>query len=122
MFEKLVEGYFVITKEGLKFEVKGIIHPHNRTIAYVRYVPDTSLSKSTSGFQKIYDLHEREKFLECNFPEYLWFSEAHGRVVQAVPHDKVEQVLDPIEHMTRIREKSDMLSVSTAKLVDLLMD
>jgi predicted nucleotidyltransferase len=42
-------------------------------------------------------------------------------MLQAVPHDKVEQILDPIEHMSCIREKSDALSVSTAKLVDLLI-
>jgi predicted nucleotidyltransferase len=101
--------------------VKGIVHPQNRTIAYLRYIPDTSLSRFSSGFVKIYDLLEREKYLEENYPEYLWFSETHGRILQAVPHDKVKQILDPIEHMMYIREKGDSLSVSTTKLVDLLV-
>lgn len=120
VFEKLVEGYFLTTIEGLKFEVKGVIHPRNRTIAYVRYVPNTDLSEP--GFHKIYDLHERDKYLESNYPEYLWFSESHGRMLQAVPHDKIDQILDPVEHMVQIRENSDSLSISTTQLVDLLVE
>jgi predicted nucleotidyltransferase len=120
VFEKLVEGYFLTTIEGLKFEVKGVVHPQDRTIAYVRYVPNTNLSES--GFRKIYDLHERDKYLKSYYPEYLWFSESHGRVLQAVPHNKVDQILDPVEHMVQIRENSDALSISTKQLVDLLVE
>lgn len=117
--ERLVEGYFIKTIEDLVFEVKGVVHPKDRTIAYLRYVPDT---KSKSGFQKIYDLHERENYLKQNFPEYLWFSKSHGRIVQSVPKEKVKQILDPVEHMDVIRENSDMLSTATSQLVDLLIE
>jgi len=33
------EGYFLTTKENLIFDVKGIAHPSDRIIAFVRYVP-----------------------------------------------------------------------------------
>jgi len=117
--ERLVEGYFIKTVENLIFEVKGIVHPKGRTIAYLRYVPDT---ESKTGFKKIYDLHERENYLKQNFPEYLWFSKPHGRVVQSVPHEKVKQILDPVKHMDVIRENSDTLSGATSYLVDLLIE
>ncbi len=117
--KRLVEGYFIKTIDDLIFEVKGVVHPEDRTIAYLRYIPDT---ESKSGFQKIYDLREREHYLKQNFPEYLWFSEPHGRVVQSVPHEKVSQVLDPVEHMSVIRKCSDTLSVATSHLVDLLIE
>ena len=117
--ERLVEGYFIRTEDNLIFEVKGIVHPKDRTIAYLRYVPD---SESVSGFRKIYDLRERENYLKQNFPDYLWFSKPHGRIVQSVPHEKVGQILNPVKHVSIIRGKSDSLSVATSQLVDVLME
>ena len=122
VLEKLVEGYFLITLDNLIFEVKGVVHPDDRIIAYVRYVPSIVSSGSSQVFQKIYNLHEREEFLKDNFSEYLWFSETYGRVLQSVPHGRVKQVLDPVKHMDKIRESSSELSISTSKLVDLLIE
>jgi len=122
VLEKLVEGYFVITSDNLVFEVKGVVHPQDRVIAYVRYVPDINSSKSTSSFRKIYDLGEREEYLGKDFSEYLWFSKTHGRVLQAVPHEKIVQVLDPIEHTTEIQNDKRPLSKTTSNLVELLLE
>lgn len=121
MLEKLVEGYFVTTSDNLIFEVKGVVHPNDRVIAYVRYVPNIVSSESIPRYQKIYDLPEREKYLKDNFSEYLWFSEVHGRVLQTVPFERVKQVHNPVEHMVLIRKDSSALSISTSKLVDLLL-
>ncbi len=117
MEEKLVEGYFIKTSDNLIFEVKGVIHPHDRIIAYVRYVPN-----SDSSFRKIYDLREREEYLSNGFLGYLWFSKTHGRILQAVPHKKIVQVLNPIEHMDQIRNDKSALSIATSNLVELLID
>ncbi|TFH11874.1 MAG: hypothetical protein E4H14_00015 [Candidatus Thorarchaeota archaeon] len=122
MLENLVEGYFVKTLDNLIFEVKGVVHPIDRIIAYVRYVPDIVSSESVLSFQKIYDLREREEYLKDNHSEYLWFSETHGRILQAVPHERVKQVLDPVEHMAQIRENSSALSIATSNLVDMLLE
>jgi len=122
VLEKLVEGYFITTLDNLIFEVKGVVHPNDRIIAYVRYVPNIVSSESQPKFQKIYNLNEREKFLNDNFPEYLWFSETHERILQSVPHEKVKQILDPVAHMVQIRNNSSALSVSTSRLVDLLLE
>jgi len=37
---KAREGDFIETFEGLIFDVKGLIHPPNRIIAFLRYFPD----------------------------------------------------------------------------------
>ncbi|MHA2396502.1 MAG: hypothetical protein ACXAC0_07350, partial [Candidatus Thorarchaeota archaeon] len=71
MAENLVEGYFVITKDNLVFEIKGVIHPRNRVIAYLRYVPTTGMaSDSDIGYKKVYELTERETYLQNNYPSY----------------------------------------------------
>ena len=118
---KLVEGYFVRTVDDLIFEVKGVVHPSDRVIAYVRYVPDFD-SSSKQHYRKIYDLQEREKYLKENFPGYLWFSTAHQRILQAVPYSQIKQVLDPVAYMKQIRRNKSRLSEATVNLVDLLLE
>ncbi len=34
-----VEGDFIETKDGIIFDVKGFLHPVDRTVAYIRYLP-----------------------------------------------------------------------------------
>jgi predicted nucleotidyltransferase len=109
--ENLVEGYFVITKDNLVFEIKGVIHPRDRVIAYLRYVPTTGMgSDSDIGYRKVYELTERETYLQNNYPSYLWFSDPHGRVVQSVHRDRIESILDPVDCLTNFRSSVDKIS------------
>lgn len=103
----LVEGYFVITIDGLIFEIKGVVHPRDRVIAYLRYVP---ASDSDTGYRKVYALDKRETYLQNNYPSYLWFSEPHGRMVQSVPNDKIKSMLNPIDCLAKIRESENKIS------------
>ncbi len=117
-FENLVEGYFITTSENLVFEVKGVVHPKDRIIAYLRYVPEESTTKSAVKYRKIYDIKEREDYLKSNFPEYLWFSKVHGRSVQSVARENISSVLSPVECLSHMKEdsrvKSDLLEATTA--------
>ena len=122
VLDYLVEGYFLKTVNGLIFEVKGVVHPQDRIIAYLRYVPQFNSIGLISGYQKIYDLSEREKYLKKKFPQYLWFSETHQRILQAVPHEEVDQIFDPVKHMNQIRKETSVLSVATSNLVDVLLE
>lgn len=96
-----------MTSEGLVFEVKGVIQPVDRLIAYLRYIPDESgnrQSRDGSRFSKIYDLDKREKYLREKHPQYLWNDEKRGRVLQAVPNDCISYVLSPIEGLRQLRD------------------
>ncbi len=110
----IVEGFFVKTVEGLVFEIKGVVHPRNRYIAYLRYVPTGA---HRSGLRKVYDLADRERYLVSNHSSYLWTSQVHGRVVQSVPHERVKAVLDPVEHLGMLRAESRELTVLEQKAV-----
>ena len=109
-FENPVEGYFLITSENLIFEVKGIVHPQDRIIAYLRYVPEDSLGKSHLHYRKLYDLNERYEYLTSRFPEYLWLSNVHGRIIQSVPRKKITSVLGPVEGLAQMMKDRDTLS------------
>lgn len=117
-----IEGWFIVTSDDLIFEVKGIVHPRNRIIAYVRYVPDTHTERG--GYRKIYNLNEREEYLRSNYPHYLWYSQSRGRLLQAVPKNMIKSLLNPVEHLSRMREKeseNQELAAATIRLCEMLM-
>jgi len=105
--KNLIEGHFIITIDGLIFEIKGVIHPRDRVIAYLRYVPT---SDSDIGYRKVYALDKRETYLQNNHPSYLWFSEPHGRVVQSVPNSKIKSMLNPVDYLATMRDSEDKIS------------
>lgn len=109
-FGNPVEGYFLITSDNLIFEVKGIVHPQDRIIAYLRYVSEDSASKSNLHYRKLYDLNERYDYLNSRFPEYLWLSKVHGRVIQSVPKQKIASVLAPVEGLAQMKSNCGTLS------------
>jgi predicted nucleotidyltransferase len=114
VLEGPIEGFFVITTDDLIFEVKGVIHPEDRIIAYLRYVPS---SDTSTGFRKVYNLHDREIFLKDKFPKYLWTSESHGRVVQSVPREKISRILHPVEFLTRLQSSGELTHLQHDTLV-----
>ena len=68
------EGDLLETHEGLIFDVKGLVHPPKKIIAFLRYYPDTNGDRVRKGirYKKIYSLKARYKFLETNYPQYLF--------------------------------------------------
>jgi len=126
--ESLCEGFFIITKDELIFEVKGNVHPSNRVIAYLRYVPDENGQRSGAGqkrYTKIYDIEKRNSFLEVYHPEYLWFDPFRKRSMQSVPNDHVAFVLNPIDGLRQLRDHGahlTLLEENTIELADTLID
>ncbi|TFG35063.1 hypothetical protein EU527_00240 [Candidatus Thorarchaeota archaeon] len=120
MLNDIIEGCFVISSDDLIFEVKGIMHPEDRIIAYVRYVPDVDGERR--GFRKISNFYEREEYLKKNFPYYLWYSKTHGRVLQSVPREMVKISLNPVEYLDSMKKAmvKDDLSRATIELANKL--
>ncbi|MBD3192206.1 MAG: hypothetical protein GF308_16315 [Candidatus Heimdallarchaeota archaeon] len=105
----IIEGFFLQTVDDLIFDVKGITHPKDKKIAYVRYVPikggTRSRGSSQTKYKKIYDLEKRYKFIKNNYPHYL-FNDPKGRgLLQVVPHHLLKTIFDPRIKLVRIREK-----------------
>jgi len=67
------EGDLLQTKDDFIFDVKGLSHPPNRTVAFPRFIPDPSGDRESKGvtYKKIYQLSERYKFLETRLPYIL---------------------------------------------------
>ncbi|MFW9925041.1 MAG: hypothetical protein ACFFDW_17335 [Candidatus Thorarchaeota archaeon] len=118
-----IEGFFIQSTEGLIFDVKGISHPKDRVIAFVRYIPPKILFSDPNqrkGYSKIFDLRERYKFLLKHFPDYL-FNDPKGRgLLQAVPLEKIDEIFDPRKKLQElfIQDKKNHLISSTLELTE----
>lgn len=123
-----IEGFFIVSDEGLIFEVKGNIQPDDRVIAYLRYIPDkegTRVSANGMRYRKIYGLEKREAFLRKNYAKYLWHSDIHDCIIQAVPKDSIAFVLNPIDVLQQIRDMGRHVSQSqnaVRELAEVLVD
>ena len=60
MTMKAREGDLIETREGLIFDVKGLTHPPDRVISYVRYFPHSTGDRERGGikYEKVYSLKE----------------------------------------------------------------
>ncbi|MEM2141929.1 MAG: hypothetical protein QXS20_00595 [Candidatus Thorarchaeota archaeon] len=115
-----IEGFFLVTREGLIFEVKGVLHPRDRTIAYVRYVPDPEGDRTAHDgrrYRKISSLVEKDRMVRTLASDYIWYDPRRGRSFQAVPHDRVTRIFDPVEGLTALKSEQEPAPVREAARV-----
>ena len=107
---KAREGDFIETSDGLIFDVKGLLHPPDRVIAYLRYVPDRRGSRERRGikYRKVYDLTARTKLLRARWPIYLYRDPVFNREVQAVPVDKITRHYVPSERFGELQRATEL--------------
>jgi hypothetical protein len=118
------EGDFVESSDGLLFDVKGLLHPPGRIVAYIRYYPDNRGTRFRNGvrYVKVYDLTKRRLLLEKRWPRYLYYDEMQGRELQGVPKDSIRALHLPKQRlMTLLRSRrKDAPEASAARLVKVL--
>jgi len=107
---KAREGDFIETFDGLIFDVKGLLHPPDRVIAYLRYVPDGRGGRERAGikYRKVYSLYARAKLLARKWPQYVYPDPFLNREVQAVPLDKVKHHYLPAEKFAQMRRAVEL--------------
>jgi len=85
------------------FVVKGMFHPPDRIIAYLRYVPDQNGERKRGdvSYRRMYDLNETTNLLNEQYPQYLGFVPELGLKFQSVPIENIAKIYKPSE---RLRE------------------
>lgn len=124
---KYREGDFLETPEGLLFGVKGILHPDDRVIAFLRYIPTEGGEREREGtrYEKIYPLESRFEYLRENHPKYLYHSNRLDREIQAVPIGSVENAYRPEKRLADlIKKEGDLtsLELSAVELSEKIID
>ncbi|MFX1344676.1 MAG: nucleotidyltransferase domain-containing protein [Promethearchaeota archaeon] len=109
---KGIEGDYIETKEdNLFFDVKGLLHPNDTRICFLRFYPHPEGDRIKKGvrFKKVYDLEERYSLLKSTYPKYLFYSEQLDLEVQGVKNQKIKKLYTPIDFAKSL-EKNDKLS------------
>ena len=126
MRSKAREGDFIETFEGLIFDVKGLMHPPNRIIAFLRYFPDEKGERKKEGtsYSKIYSLSKRYALLKERHPQYLVYNPVFDETLCEVSVDAVQKHYKPIEKLRQLRSSNslDMLESLGLQLAKLLKE
>jgi predicted nucleotidyltransferase len=123
---KAREGDLIETKTGIIFDVKGLVQPRDRIIAYPRYIPDGSGNRKRKQvhYRKVYALAERLEFLEKTFPHYIIRDFVLGETLCEVPIEDVAKLYTPVEKLKELRgaEELDRLERQALQMAELLKE
>ena len=121
---KILEGFGVETVEKLIFAVKGLVHPPDRMIAYVRYLPDSAGNRIRKGvnYRRVYRFEEQHQIIHTQYPVYFHDEPAFGICMQSVPLERIRRVYNPCDRVVDIHTNGpkDQLEENALSLVRLL--
>jgi len=106
-----IEGDYVETKkENFYFDVKGLLHPDDYIICFLRFFPHPEGDRMKNGikYKKIYKLKERYALLRKNYPKYLFLSKELDLEVQGVNKEEIKKVYTPRNFLKDLLEKSGL--------------
>ncbi|MDH7564296.1 MAG: hypothetical protein QHH24_05385 [Candidatus Bathyarchaeota archaeon] len=123
---KAREGDLAETRDDAIFDVKGLVHPPDRIVAFIRYFPQKSgrRKRETTAYRKIYPLSLRFKLLKKMFPDYLVHDPVFDEILCEIPVEKVKRIYDPIKRLKEMRNSKTLDSVEdkALKLASLLKE
>jgi predicted nucleotidyltransferase len=102
---KAREGDLIKTENHVIFDVKGLVHPPNKVIAFPRYIPSPQGTRRSQEdlYGKIYSLSERFKFLEQNMPNLIVHDPVFDETLCEVPINTIKKHYKPIEKLRLLR-------------------
>jgi len=112
------EGDLIETFDGNIFDVKGLIHPPGKVIAFIRFTPDLKGDRKRGGvtYRKVYPLHERFELLRERFPQYLVYDRVFNEWLCEVPIEKIKCHYKPAECLQKLRQKRQLTQLEKAAL------
>ena len=112
------EGDIIESIDNLVFDVKGLVHPPSKVIAFPRFFPDPSGSRTYRGasYKKVYGLPERFEFLERNFPRYIVDDPVFDERLCEVPFEDVKEHYNPTYRLQQLRSSKSLDELETLAL------
>ena len=120
-----IEGDYIETKRNnLFFDVKGLLHPNDYYICFLRFFPHSDGERIKNGinFKKVYKLNKRYALLRDKYPKYLFYSKELDLEVQGVKKKEIKKIYTPKDFFNKLLEKnqlakSEKLSKDLCKLL-----
>jgi len=115
---KAREGDLIEDINGSIFDVKGLVHPPNRIIAFPRFVPNPSGERRRAGvsYSKVYALSERFAWLEEKFPQYLVYDQVFDDRLCEVPIEAVKNHYQPADRLQDLHHEDKLDDVERQAL------
>jgi hypothetical protein len=121
---KAREGDLLETRDGAIFDVKGLAHPDDRIVAFIRFFLEEKgdRKKSELTYRKVYSFSERYSLLREKFPTYLVYDPVFDETLCEVPINKVKKHFDPVKKLQQLRNSKtlDELENEALQLTELV--
>jgi hypothetical protein len=121
---KAREGDLLETLDGAIFDVKGLAHPNDRIVAFIRFflAEKGDRKKNALTYRKVYSFSDRYSLLRQKFPTYLVYDPMFDETLCEVPINKIKKHLDPIKKLQQLRHSKtlDALENKALQLTELL--
>jgi predicted nucleotidyltransferase len=104
------EGDLIQTGDNVIFDVKGIVHPPDKVIAFPRYIPSTKGTRCSGRnvYDKVYNLAERFKYLQQHAPHLVVNDPVFGEPLCEVPTVEITEHYKPVEKLSELRERKKL--------------
>jgi uncharacterized protein len=112
------EGDLIKTKSSVVFDVKGLVHPSDKIIAFPRFIPTPQGIRQSKDvtYAKIYSLGDRFKYLQENHPDLIVFDEVFGETMCEVPINQLAEHYKPEEKLWALRTTNDLTILESKAL------
>ena len=112
------EGDLIRTRSNAAFDVKGLVHPVDKIIAFPRFIPSPEGTRRGMGttYGKVYSLADRFKYLKENHPELIVFDPVFGETMCEVPISQVAEHYKPEEKLWSLRTSKDLTILESKAL------
>ncbi len=112
------EGDLIRTSQGWIFDIKGLIHPPGKVVAFPRFFPQEKGERIQEGttYSKVYVLSERYRMLKERFPQYLVVDPIFGERLCEVPKEDIRVHYDPVTRLEELRDSSRLGDLESAAL------
>ncbi len=104
------EGDLIETGDNVIFDVKGLVHPPDKVVAFPRYLPspDGTRGRPDQLYTKIYNLSERFVYLQRKTPKLIVADPVFGVRMCEVPIEQVTRHYDPIQKLRSLRAAKNL--------------
>ena len=115
---KVREGDMLKTFGSIVFDVKGLVHPLNRVVAFIRYIPDPNGNRERDGkrYSKYYSLSKRYDLLKREYPHYLVNDPVFNTLLCEVPVEDIKKHYQPTQGLEELRNRNRLDEPETAAL------
>jgi predicted nucleotidyltransferase len=112
------EGDLIETQNNVIFDVKGLVHPANKVVAFIRYVPDAKGNRKRNGkrYKKFYSLSKRYNLLKHKYPHYLVNDPVFNTLLCEVPVGDIKQHYHPAQGLKELRNRNCLDGPETSAL------